>query len=472
MLNKLKEGHWPIFLLSSISSMANLFLPIILVRILAPSDIGLYKIFFLHLGAIPFILMSGGPINSVYYWVGKSKPDRDKLIQSAWLLSVLLSSLVFIIGLPTLYFISKHLNFPVEYTLLMIICGFLWCPGSYFSETNIAKGKTAYGALFSAGFEILKVCSFIILAVLFKDIGYLFYAFASILVIKFLITIIVGLKQNTVKFEVNPKHLKTVWKYCLPISASGALGFFVDKIDQLLLASFLNSADFAFYSMGCLIVPPLIMIDMSVQKVLIPKLAANYEKNNFSVAAEYFKKAISDIAFLIIPAVFGLAYFAEPITKLLYTEQYLASVPFLQVFAISYLLYCIPHDAVPRATGHTSWIFKIYMVVTPISLVTVFLAASYSTALATLTMAITVKFIPKIAGLAYSKKVMNWSWREMFPTKRIIAFTGLSTILCLISELVSALFSNDLIWFLVCAPVFAIVYLGITIFAIKRHNRD
>lgn len=472
MLKKLKEGHWPIFLLSSISSMANLFLPIILVRILAPSDIGLYKIFFLHLGAIPFILMSGGPINSVYYWVGKPRPDREKLIQSAWLLSVLLSSLVFIIGLPALYYFSKHLNFPIEYTLLMIVCGFLWCPGSHFSETHIANGKTAHGALFSAGFEILKVSCFIVLALLYKDIKYLFWAFTAILAIKFLITIIIGLKQNTIKFEVNPKYLKIVWKYCLPISASGALGFFVDKIDQLLLASFLSSSEFAFYSMGCLIVPPLIMIDMSVQKVLIPKLATNYELKKYSIAAEYFKKAISDIAFLIIPAVFGLAYFAEPITKLLYTEQYLASVPFLQVFAISYLLYCVPHDAVPRATGHTGWVFKIYMIVTPISLVTVFLATSYSTALVTLIMAITVKFIPKFAGLVYSKKVMNWTWTEMFPAKRIIAFTGLSTILCLISDLIRPLFSNDLKWFLVCAPVFAIVYLGITIFTIKRYNRD
>jgi O-antigen/teichoic acid export membrane protein len=452
--------------------MANLFLPIILVRILAPSDIGLYKIFFLHLSAIPFILMSGGPINSVYYWVGKPKPDRERLIQSAWLLSVLLSSLVFVIGLPALYFISKHLGFPIEYTILMLVCGFLWCPGSYFSETHIANGKTAFGALFSAGFEIIKVIGFILLAYYLGDISYIFMAFTVILTLKFSITMIVGLKQKTIGFTISKEHLKIVWKYCLPISASGTLGFFVDKIDQLLLASFLTSTEFAFYSMGCLIVPPLIMIDMSVQKVLIPKLAKNFEENNFSIAAEFFKKAISDIAFLIIPAVFGLAYFATPITTLLYTEQYIDSVPFLQVFAISYILYCIPHDAVPRATGHTGWIFKIYMAVTPISLISVYLAASYSTALTTLIVAIVVKFIPKIAGLAYSRKIMDWTWYEMFPIKRILSFCFLSGSLCVASEAVKPLFTSNVKWFLVCAPIFAIIYLSTTIYTIKRFARD
>ena len=55
MINKLKEGHWPIFILSSFSSIANLFLPIILTRLLTPEDIGIYKVFFLYLMLLPFL---------------------------------------------------------------------------------------------------------------------------------------------------------------------------------------------------------------------------------------------------------------------------------------------------------------------------------------------------------------------------------------------------------------------------------
>lgn len=472
MINKLKEGHWPIFLLSSMSSMANLFLPIILVRILAPSQIGTYKIFFLYLSAIPFFLLSGGPINSVYYWIGKPENESKKYIQASWLLSTGLSSVIFILGLPFIFLISTHLNFPIEYTVLMLICSFFWCPSSHYAETHIARGQTVNGALFSSGFEIIKVITFISLAYFYKNVYFLFFSFAIILALKFLVTLIVGLKQETISFEINKKYLKSVWVYCLPISAAGALGFIVDKIDQLILASYLQSQEFAFYTMGCLVVPPLIMIDISVQKVLIPNLSKNYAARNLILAGEQFKKSISDISFLIIPAIAGLYFFATPITTLLYTEQYIDSVPFLRVFAFSYLLFCIPHDAVPRATGNTGWIFKIYLIITPISLITVYFFATNFDALTTLIAALTIKFIPKIAGILYSKKIMSWKLNEMIPYKRVFSYTFLSALLCFLSQSVKAYFHSELNWFFVCAPSFAIIYLSSTVFFIKRLNRD
>ena len=55
MLSKLKQGHWPLFLMSTFSSVASLFMPIILVRILTPENMGLYKIYFLYLSILPFL---------------------------------------------------------------------------------------------------------------------------------------------------------------------------------------------------------------------------------------------------------------------------------------------------------------------------------------------------------------------------------------------------------------------------------
>src|SRR5690606_3700356 len=113
------------------------------------------------------------------------------------------------------------------------------------------------------------------------------------------------------------KKIFEIFKYCSPIALSGLLGFFVDKIDMLILSGRLIPSEFAFYSMGCLAIPPLYVLEMSVNKVLIPKLSESFTKKENILSVHYFNKAISDIAFLIIPSSIGLYFFADAIIELL-----------------------------------------------------------------------------------------------------------------------------------------------------------
>jgi len=470
ILNKLKEGHWPIFLLSSMSAMANLFLPIILVRLISPEQMGLYKIFFLYLSMIPFLFLVGGPINSVYYWVGKDKEERMLYIQSCFQLSVLLSIPIILIGLSFGFLFSEYLKMSYEAFIFMIVASFFWVPGGHFGETSIAVGKTARGSIFSTTFEILKVIMFISIAMITKDLETIFKSYTILLFIKFCFTVAWGKKLGYISFNVDWKRVKAVFMYCLPISLAGLLGFFVDKVDLLILSGFLDVDEFAFYSMGCLVIPPLIMLDMSVHKVLIPKISSFYLKNKKQDALEVYNKAISDISFIIVPAIFGLFFFAEPIVELLYTNKYAASATYLRIFSLSYLLYTVPHDAIPRATGKTGWILKIYLITTPISLIGVFLMAKYYGAVAALSIAVALKFLPKIAGLQFSCSIMGWRFRDLFPYKRLAIYFGLSTILTIICLLLKPMFATSLNWFFVCSPAFAIIYLGTLYYNVRGKN--
>lgn len=460
MINKLKEGHWPIFILSSFSSFMNLFLPIILVRLLAPSEIGLYKIFFIHMTAIPFIFLLGGPVHSVYYWVGKKASVRNDYLHASWVLTLLLSLVVLLVGFPLIGLISSWLDFPAKYSMLLIYSGFTMLLGSHYGEAKTALGDRIIGTSFNTAFEAVKVISFIFIAWKTKDVGNIFIAYSLVYTLKLILATILGFKANTQALKFDVDKIKEVFWYCFPISLSALLGFFVDKIDLLLLSSHLDAEGFAFYSMGCLVIPPLILLDMSVQKVLIPKLSTLYNEKKFTVAGEHFRKAISDTSFLIIPAIFGLIFFAEPIVTLLYTDKYQSSAIFLKIFAFGYLQYIIPHDAVPRASGNSGWILKIYLVTTPISLISVFLAAKYSGAEAALSAAIILKFLPKFFGILYSKTLMNWSWREVFPFSRVFLYIFVSLVLTLLCLSVKGLFQTELIWFFTCAPIFALIYLS------------
>ncbi len=470
LISKLKEGHWPIFLLSSMSSMANLFLPIILVRLISPEQMGIYKIFFLYLSMIPFLFLVGGPVNSVYYWVGKDESQRMPFIQSCFQLSIILSIPILLIGLSFGSFISDYLKMSHEAFIYMTIASFFWVPSGHFGETSIAFGKTARGSIFGTSFEMFKVISFIGIAIFFKDLVLIFKAYTIILFIKFCFNVAWSIKHGYIGFSLDWKRIKAVFMYCLPISLAGLLGFFVDKVDLLILSGFLDPDEFAFYSMGCLVIPPLIMLDMSVHKVLVPKISSLYLQGKKFDALEVYKKAVSDISFIMVPAIFGLFFFADPIVELLYTSKYAASAIYLKIFAISYLIYTIPHDAIPRATGRTGWILKIYLITTPISLVLVFVMAKYFGAIAALSIAVALKFLPKIAGLQFSCSIMDWRFRDLFPYKRLSIYFGLSSLLTIACLLVKSMFPTPLIWFFVCSPLFAAIYLGTLYYNVKGKN--
>ena len=463
-ISKLKQGHWPVFLMSMLSAIVNLFLPTILVRILPPEEIGVYKIFFLYVQSITFLSLAGGPLYSVYYWVGK-KEESNEYVDQAWKVCLGLSLTSTFIGLLFSFQISKMISLTWPQTLLLLLSAITTAPAAYLGEYLVAKGKRLYGSLFNSGFELLKGIAIVSATLIYRSIDAAFWTFSILFLIKLIIALVIGKKLKIISFQFDREKIVTVWKYCAPMSLAGVLGFFLEKIDMLLLSSRLSVEDFAYYSMGCLLVPPLVLLEMSVQKVLIPELSKAYHQLDLHSMILSYRKAQSDIAYLMIPSVFGLIVFARPIVEILFTKQYLTSAPFLQVFALTYLAYIFPHDAIPRATGNTKWVLKIYSIVTPITILSVgFMAGPYGAmgALATSTL---FRFAPKIPGLLYAARVTKHSIPQLFAWRSLALYTFVNLILASVSISLKSQFTTEVKWFLILGPFYAVIYLVIVLFS-------
>lgn len=468
MFKKLSQGHWPIFLLSSLSSVGNLFLPIFLVRLLTPEEIGIYKIFFIHLAVIPFLMMAGAPVHSVFYWTGHPPEKRRDYLNATWTLAILLSALIIFTGFPLAGVISNHLGLKLEHVYILMFCGFIYMPSAHYPEATIALGRHARGSIFETIFELSKVVGFILVAWKFRRIDYVFYFFVVQVIVKLAFNFYLNAKENQIVFSLKKGPLIEVMRYSAPIALSACLSIFVDKFDMLLLSGQLDPASFAFYSMGCLAIPPLYLLETSVQKVLIPKLSEGFQKKQWRESAANFRKAISDIGFLIIPAIFGLVVFAKPIVVMLFTETYLESVIYLQIFSLSYILLLLPHDSVARATGKTKWIMKMYFFMTPVALLGTYLAAQVWGAVGVLSVSIVLKLIPKFLGISFSKKMMNWNYQELIPVRHLVLFITTAGILSITSLALKTFFSSDFIWFFICGTAFGILYLAGLHFILKR----
>jgi len=459
-LHKLKEGHWPVYLISMVSAITNLFLPVALVRILDPIDIGIYKIFFLYAQSITFLSLTGGPLYSVYYWIGK-KENSASYIEHAWVLSFGLSIISAIVGLAFSVPLSHLISITETQTILLLLSAITAAPASFYGEYLIAKGKRINGSLFNSGFEIIKGVVIVGLVYITKHINAAFIGFTVLFALKLFIAASLGKREKVLTFNISKDRLREVWKYCAPISIAGLLSFFFFFLDMILLSSQLSPQSFAFYSMGCLALPPLYILEMSVQKVLIPAASKAFHADDKLGMVQHYRKAQSDIAYLIIPSVFGLIIFNRPIIEILFTSQYMDSANYLKVFALTYLAYIIPHDAIPRATGQTGWVLKMYCILTPLSLLVVYLCAGKWGAMGALISSMVFFYLPKIPGLIYSSRIMGFGIRDLIAWRGIGLFTGINIILALLANWGQHLFSTEKMWFLVLGPIYAVVYLGV-----------
>lgn len=459
-LHKLKAGHWPVFFISMISAITNLFLPVALVRILDPIDIGIYKIFFLYAQSITFLSLTGGPLYSVYYWIGK-KEDSLRYVEHAWILSFALSVASAIVGLAFSVPLSNVIAISETQTILLLLSAITAAPASFYGEYLIAKGRRINGSLFNSGFEILKGIIIVTLVYFTKHINAAFWGFTILFLVKLFLAIYLGKREGILTFEIDRQKLKDVWKYCAPISIAGVLGFFLEKVDMILLSSQLSPVSFAYYSMGCLSVPPLYILEMSVQKVLVPAVSSAYHAMDKLSMVQHYRKAQSDIAYLMIPAVFGLIIFNRPIIEILFTAQYLDSAVYLQIFALTYLAYIIPHDAIPRATGQTKWILKMYCILTPLSILVVYVCAGQWGAKGALISSMVFFYLPKIPGLIYSSQITGYPITQLIAWRGIALYTIINIGLAVLCYLTKPLFESEKMWFLVLSPIYAIIYLGL-----------
>lgn len=459
LINKLRAGHWPVFLISMVSAVTNLFLPVVLVRILDPNDIGVYKIFFLYAQSITFLSLTGGPLYSVYYWIGK-KEKAALYVEHAWVLSFGLSFISAAIGLLFSFQLSNIISITETQTILLLLSAITAAPASFYGEYLIAKGKRINGSLFNSGFEILKGIIIITLVYFTRHINAAFWGFTVLFLIKLFLAMYLGKREGILSFKVDREKLREVWKYCAPLSIAGALGFFLEKIDMILLSSQLSTEQFAFYSMGCLLVPPLYILEMSVQKVLIPALSRSYHADDKLSMIQHYRKAQSDIAYLMIPAVFGLIIFNRPIIEILFTAQYMESAIYLKVYALTYLAYIIPHDAIPRATGQTRWVLKMYLLLTPLSILVVYVSAGQWGAMGALISSMIFFFIPKIPGLIYSSRITEYGIPKLIAWRSLGLFIGLNVLLTGLCYLFRPMFETEKMWFLILSPFYAAIYLA------------
>ena len=306
---------------------------------------------------VPFFAFSTGFISGLPYWAGQEQ-KRTSAIQISGMLILFAAVIASIVS----YFCEGMLAPPfvgVKWVSLLFglsVLGQVSC--SFFEDASVATGRLYLGVGLSFTGEFIRTASIVTVALIYRDITAVIITHTIISLVRAAVGIIWARKLNMLGCDWDFETLKEVVRYALPVSTAAVFGFFMGSADQFILSRNISAAEFAVYSIGCLIVPPVIVYEQSVTRVMIPLLAKAFANNDTPRASELYRSAVRTMAFFFTPLVMGLMVFASPFFTLLFTDKFSSAAQVFQVAVWLNYFACIPSDAVPRATGKGRWILN------------------------------------------------------------------------------------------------------------------
>lgn len=131
------------------------------------------------------------------------------------------------------------------------------------------------------------------------------------------------------------KRLKALYSFGWKLLVSALLDTIYSNLRNLIIGKIYSPSDLAYYNQGDKL-PKLIItnINTSIDSVLLPTMS-NYS-DNVEKIKHMTRRSIRISTYIISPILFGLAACSEQVISILLTDKWLACVPYLRIFCITY----------------------------------------------------------------------------------------------------------------------------------------
>lgn len=133
-------------------------------------------------------------------------------------------------------------------------------------------------------------------------------------------------------------RLRGLYSYGWKLLASSFLDKLYSNLNSLIIGKLYSAKDLAYFNQGDKF-PRLVIenINTSIDSVLFPAMAE--EQDDVARVKNMTRRAIRISTYVLAPMLMGLAAAAEPLVRLVLTDKWLFSVPFMRIFCMSYVLY-------------------------------------------------------------------------------------------------------------------------------------
>lgn len=461
----------------TIGFVASIALPLIIVRLLDKSDIGIYRQIFLVLATCVSIVPLGFSM-SAYYFLPRESADRKPFI----IFNILLFNLVAsaFVGLILTYFPQIlggifQSEIMAHYSPLIGLALFFMVFSLFLETVAIANQEKKLAAGFIVFAQVTKT---IMLAAAV-------FAFSSVEAIVWM-AIAQGVLQTAVLLVYLNSRFPKFWRsfdpalfreqafYALPFGFSVILFTLQTDLHNYFVGYKFNEADFAVYAIGCFNLPLIGILLESINSVLIPRMSQLQRENNFREMIELTARAIKKLALIYFPLCIFFLITAEEFILTLFTQKFADSVPIFRVNLLLIPFFILLADPITRAYKELGHFLLLMRMVLFIFLVpALWFGIQYLDLTGIISIVVIFSILDRTITMMKAAQKIGVSkkdWRLLIETGKVAMASMVAGILTFVVHyfLVGLL---PILILTICATVFGLAYIG-AIFWLKALSDD
>ena len=445
----------------------NFLIPIVLTRYLTKEDFGIYAQFMVIL-QFSLGFFSLGFQSSLYYYypTADSAKRRVLIVNAIGLLLILFVIAIVVLKIP---FIGSFIfrNSGVSGFFLFFAFAFFFGLFTILLQVlYILKSDLKTSLLYPPLSETIKAITVVVFVLYFSGINSVLTGLVVSYFLFFLFTLFYlfkRIRENRGSSFFNLKVLKQQLSYSLPLGLASTTRILSQRIDRLVSISYLSKSAFATYSIAFYGVPGIRQIYDSLSKVFIIKMTTEYQEGKTDQMVKTYKSMVAKNLSYTIPIMLSVLLFSKTIIVFLFTDKYLDSVLYFQIYLFSFLFSSFGNGLVLRATNNTKYSFRSYLISAIITIpITFVLIQKYAINGAIVSAMLNV-ILPRLLLSYYDITVTNSSLKHFFPWSKfgIISLVSLGVIFPVF--VLKSFIDINIYWVILFSSVYLIVVFVIEI---------
>lgn len=441
------------------AQLVQLVVSIVLARILAPSDYGAVAMVTIFI-ILANVLIEGGFSSALI-----QKRDADDIDFSTVLYFSILFSLILY---AVLYFSAPYISmfYGEEYQILTPVLRILGLQVIVYAVNSVQQAYVQKRMLFK-NFFLATLVGTIASGVVGLAMAYSGYGIWAIVgqqltsnILNTLTLYAITRKLPVLAFSI--ERLKGLFNYGIKLLGANVLITGYQELRALIIGKIYTAQDLAFFDRGKQF-PSLVVtnINSSIGAVLFPKMAL--EQDNIEKVKNSTRISIRFSAYVMSPLMLGLAAISEPFIRLILTEKWIQSAPFMQLFCIVFLFMPI-HTANMqslKAVGKSGTILKLEIIKKIIELISLFAVVWISVEAIVINMAVLTTLFTFINAYP-NRRHLNYSFKEQ--AKDILPAIVMSIIMFVIISIFNHYVRMDDIYLILAdIAIGSVFYIGLSI---------
>jgi len=450
--------------------LATLAIPLFLTRFLSKEDYGFYSQFNTVLYFFVYFFSFAMSTN-LYFFFPIVNEDKKKVVIFQtfiflFLFSLLSALFIYVPIVNSFFFGNEDLK---KYKSILYFLTIIIVLTNITQPLYVVKKDVGISIWFPPLQIVLKAMLIIIFFLIIPGINSIINAIilASVLV---LIIVLLYVKRSINSFQgdnlLDKNIAKEQLKYNLPIGLALAIKSFSQRFDKLISITFLSSSAYASYAIAFFGIPGIIQIYSAISQVTIVNMTKEINQGKKKEALELYKIMIIKNLSFSIPIILIVALNAKEIISFLFTNNYIDATVLFQMYLISIIFVMLGEGLILRASGHTKFYSKIFVLVAPIIIPITYFLTKYFGSYGAMTGALISIILPRIFIFKREIKIIDSNFRDFFPwiKIRIIFLTSLLMLLPVV--LIKYFIDGDL---LILIPI-SIIYLLVVFFIEIKNN--